>query len=57
MLSRNKNPLDLEFELSREPLEIDQICQLQNWVPREMNNLLIEYSTEGCLDLELQWLI
>ena len=29
-----RKPWDLEFELSREPFEIDQICQLQNYVPR-----------------------
>ena len=29
-----KPPLDLVLELSREPLEIDQICQLQKCVPR-----------------------
>ena len=29
-----KSPRDLALELSREPLEIDQICQLQKWVPR-----------------------
>ena len=45
---------DLVLELSREPLEIDQICQLQkNVCLVEMNNLLIECFTEGCLDLEL----
>ena len=29
-----KPPWDLVLELSREPLEIDEICQLQKCVPR-----------------------
>ena len=29
-----KSPRDLVLELSRESLEIDQICQLQRCVPR-----------------------
>ena len=29
-----KPPWDLVFELSREHLEIDEICQLQKCVPR-----------------------
>ena len=45
---------DLVLELSREPLEIDQICQLKkNVCLVEMNNLLIECFTLRCLDLEL----
>ena len=49
-----KSTWDLVLELSREPLEIDQICQLQkNVCLVERNNLLIECFTEGCLDLEL----
>ena len=47
---------ELVLELSREPLEIDQICQLQkNVCLVKMNNLLIECFTEGCLDHELLW--
>ena len=42
-----------ELALSREPLEIDQICQWQNERLFERNNLLIEYFTLACLDLEL----
>ena len=48
-----KSTWDLVLELSREPLEIDQICQLQNVCLVERNNLLIECFTERCLDLEL----
>ena len=45
---------DLVLELSREPLEIDQICQLKkNVCLVEMNNLLIECFTLRSLDLEL----
>ena len=32
-----KPPRDLVLELSREPLEIDEICQLQRCVPRLRN--------------------
>ena len=53
-----KSPWDLVLDLSREPLEIDQICQLQkNVCLVEMNNLLIECFTRRSLDLELSWLI
>ena len=48
---------DLVLELSREPLEIDQICQLRNVRLVERNNLLIECFTLACLDLELLLLI
>ena len=48
-----KSPWDLVLVLSREPLEIDQICQLQKLVPVETNNLLIECFTLQCLDFEL----
>ena len=29
-----KPPLDIVLEISREPLEIDEICQFQKCVPR-----------------------
>ena len=48
-----KPPWDLVLELSREPLKVDQICQLKNVCPVERNNLLIACFTDGCLDLEL----
>ena len=48
-----KCPWDLVLELSREPLDIDQIYQLQKCVPRLRNNPLIECFTMRCLDLEL----
>ena len=48
-----KCPWDLVLELSREPLDIDQIYQLQKCVPRLRNNPLIECFTLRCLDLEL----
>ena len=36
----SKSPWDPALELSREPLEIDQIYQLQNGCLVERNNLL-----------------
>ena len=48
-----KPPRDLVLELSREPLEMDEICQLQRCVPRLKNIPLIECFTLRCLDLEL----
>ena len=48
-----ETPLDLVLALSREPLKVDQICQLKNVCLVERINLLIECFTEGCLDLEL----
>ena len=48
-----KPPRDLVIELSREPLEMDEICQLQRCVPCLWNNPLIECFTLRCLDLEL----
>ena len=48
-----KPPWDLVLELSREPLEKEEICQLKNVCLVESNNLLIECFTEGYLDLGL----
>ena len=44
---------DLVLAISREPLEIDQISQLNNVCLFERNNLLIECFTPRSLDLEL----
>ena len=48
-----KPPRDLVIELSQEPLEMDEIFQLQRCVPRLWNNPLIECFSLRCMDLEL----
>ena len=48
-----KSPRDLALELSREPLEIDQICQLLNGCLVEWNNLLLDCFILRSLDIEL----
>ena len=45
-----KSPWDLALELSRELVEIDQICQFQNGCLVERKNLLVECFTLRILD-------
>ena len=52
-----ETPLDLVLALSREQLKIDQYVNYKNVCLVEGTNLLIEYFTLRCLDLELLWLI
>ena len=48
-----ETPWDLVIELSREPFEIEQICQWLNVHLDETNNLFIECFTVSRRDLKL----